>query len=85
MGQPVNRHYLLQALEQQLVLLAQSISATENKPLFYSRFDRKFFQSHGKRMRNYLNEAEQNFHTLRHLIKESRTDRVAFMTEKIIS
>ncbi|MGL9760396.1 MAG: primosomal replication protein PriC [Symbiopectobacterium sp.] len=31
-----------------------------DRPLSYSRFDCQIFQSHGTRLRDYLNEVEQN-------------------------
>ncbi|MCW2474733.1 MULTISPECIES: primosomal replication protein [unclassified Symbiopectobacterium] len=81
----MNRHHFLQALEHQLVLLAQAVAPLADRPLAYSRFDRQLFQSHGTRLRDYLSEVEQNFQSLRHLVTENRTERVAFMTEKLVA
>ena len=84
-GQSVNRHHFLQALEQQLALLAQAVTPLADRPLAYSRFDRQLFQSHGTRLRDYLSEVEQNFQALRHLVEEDRAERVAFMTERLVA
>ncbi|MGK2889582.1 MAG: primosomal replication protein PriC [Candidatus Malihini olakiniferum] len=81
----MNRHYFLQALEQQLALLAQAVTPLADRPLAYSRFDRQIFQSHGTRLRDYLSEVEQNFQALRHLVEEDCTERVAFMTERLVA
>lgn len=81
----MNRHPFLQALEHQLALLAQAVAPLADRSLVYSRFDRQLFQSHGTRLRDYLSEVEHNFQSLRHLVAENRTERVAFMTEKLIA
>ena len=81
----MNRHHFLQALEQQLALLAQAVTPLADRPLAYSRFDRQLFQSHGTRLRDYLSEVEQNFQALRHLVEEDRAERVAFMTERLVA
>lgn len=81
----MNRHHFLQALEHQLTLLAQAVAPLADRPLAYSRFDRQLFQSHGTRLRDYLSEVEQNFQALRHLVEENSTERVAFMTEKLVA
>lgn len=81
----MNHHHFLQALEHQLVLLAQAVAPLADRPLAYSRFDRQLFQSYGTRLRDYLSEVEQNFQSLCHLVAENRTERVAFMTEKLVA
>ncbi|MGK2960296.1 MAG: primosomal replication protein PriC [Candidatus Malihini olakiniferum] len=81
----MNRHYSLWVLEKQLTLLAQEVDSLADKRLAYSLFDRQIFQSHGTRLRNYLSEVEQNFQSLRLLVEEDCTERVAFMTERLVA
>ncbi|MGK2946603.1 MAG: primosomal replication protein PriC [Candidatus Malihini olakiniferum] len=52
----MNRHHFLQALKQQLALLVRTVAPLADKQLACSHFDRKIFQSHDTRLRDYLNE-----------------------------
>ncbi|MBJ7221792.1 MULTISPECIES: primosomal replication protein PriC [unclassified Brenneria] len=80
----MNTHKLLLALEQQIDTLAKAIEPLADKPVPRSRFDRQLFSSYGTRLKDYFNEVNQNLHAIRQLVAEQRSDRVAFMAEKLV-
>ncbi|KHT19806.1 primosomal replication protein PriC [Pectobacterium brasiliense] len=81
----MNTHRLLQALEQQINTLAKELEPLADKAVPQSRFDRQLFSSYGTRLRDYRAEVEQNLHAIKQLVAEQRTDRVAFLAEKLVS
>jgi primosomal replication protein N'' len=81
----VNTHRLLQALEQQINTLAKELEPLADKAVPQSRFDRQLFSSYGTRLRDYRAEVEQNLQAIKQLVAEQRTDRVAFLAEKLVS
>lgn len=81
----MNSHKLLLALEQQLAQLSQAVAPLADQPVAGSRFDRQLFQSHGTRLRDYLEEVANNVHILRQLVADQRIERVAFVTEKLVA
>ncbi|MBS4432202.1 primosomal replication protein PriC [Pectobacterium punjabense] len=81
----MNTHQLLQALEQQINSLSKELEPLADKAVPQSRFDRQLFSSYGTRLRDYRAEVEQNLHTIKQLVAEQRTDRVAFLAEKLVS
>lgn len=81
----VNSHKFLQTLEQQLAQLSQAIAPHADQAVAGSRFDRQLFQCHGTRLRDYLEEVAHNVHALRQLVADQRTDRVLFVTEKLVA
>ncbi|WP_113632869.1 primosomal replication protein [Pectobacterium peruviense] len=81
----MNTHQLLQALEQQINTLAKELEPLADKAVPQSRFDRQLFSSYGTRLRDYRAEVEQNLHAIKQLVAEQRTDRVAFLAEKLVS
>ncbi|MEE3660651.1 primosomal replication protein [Brenneria sp. g21c3] len=80
----MNTHKLLLALEQQIDSLAKEIEPLADKPVAQSRFDRQLFSSYGTRLKDYFNEVTLNLQSIRQLVSEQRTDRVAFMAEKLV-
>ncbi|MEI7367640.1 primosomal replication protein [Pectobacterium sp. 1950-15] len=81
----MNTHRLLQALEQQITTLAKELEPLADKAVPQSRFDRQLFSSYGTRLRDYRAEVEQNLHAIKQLVAEQRTERVAFLAEKLVS
>ncbi|MCV9877806.1 primosomal replication protein [Brenneria izbisi] len=80
----MNTHQLLLALEQQIATLAKDIEPLADKSVSQSRFDRQLFSSYGTRLKDYFAEVSENLHLIRHLAAEQRTERVAFMAEKLV-
>ncbi|MCL2893352.1 primosomal replication protein PriC [Brenneria tiliae] len=80
----MNTHKLLLVLEQQIDTLAKAIAPLADKPVSQSRFDRQLFSSYGTRLKDYFHEVEQNLQSIRQLVAEQRSDRVAFMAEKLV-
>lgn len=80
----MNTHKLLLALEQQIDSLAKESEPLAEKPIPQSRFDRQLFSCYGTRLKDYFNEVTQNLQSMRQLVSEQRTERVAFMAEKLV-
>ncbi|MEC5342313.1 primosomal replication protein [Brenneria populi] len=80
----MNTHKLLLALEQQIDALAKASEPLADKPVAQSRFDRQLFSCYGTRLKDYFNEVTRNLQSIRQLVSEQRTDRVAFMAEKLV-
>ncbi|AUH01676.1 primosomal replication protein [Pectobacteriaceae bacterium CE70] len=81
----MNTQTLLQALEHQITTLAQEIASVATHPASQSRFDRQLFSCYGTRLGDYLHEVQQNHQHLRQYVAEKRTERVAFMAEKLLA
>lgn len=80
----MNTHKLLLALEQQIDSLAKEIEPLADKSVPQSRFDRQLFSSYGTRLKDYFHEVTLNFQSIRQLVTEQHTERVAFMAEKLV-
>lgn len=81
----MNTHKLLQALEHQLAQLAREIEPQADRPAASSRFDRQLFFCRGTRLRDYFNEIAHNVQAIRQLVADRRSERVAFMSERLIA
>ncbi|WP_304165493.1 primosomal replication protein [Lonsdalea britannica] len=76
---------LLQALDHQIASLAEQIAPVIGMTTARSRFDRQLFGCYGTRFGDYLAEVKQNHQHLQQYVAENRTDRVAFMAEKLLA
>ncbi|MEH0832210.1 primosomal replication protein [Pectobacterium cacticida] len=81
----MNTYQLLQQLEQHIKTLAKALEPLADHSVPQSRFDRQLFSCYGTRLRDYRAEVEQNFQAIKSLAAEQRTDRVAFLAEKLVS
>ncbi|MEH2919782.1 primosomal replication protein PriC [Samsonia erythrinae] len=81
----MNTHKLLLALDQQISTLTKEIEPLADNPVPQLRFDRQLFSSYGTRLRDYHAEVERNLLAIKQLVAEQRTERVAFLAEKLVS
>lgn len=75
---------LLQQLDIQLEQLAQAVEPHANKRTAQARFDRQLFHCHTTRLGDYLLEVRQTFEQLKQSVKDNRTERVAWMAERVV-
>lgn len=76
---------LLQVLAQQIAALAAEVTPRGDVPIPQARFDAALFANRGTRLRDYLAEVEKNFAQLQSAANDSRTNRVAFLAEKLVA
>ncbi|OSM95446.1 MULTISPECIES: primosomal replication protein PriC [Lonsdalea] len=76
---------LLQTLDYQIASLGEQIAPVIGMTTARSRFDRQLFGCYGTRFGDYLAEVKQNHQHLRQYVAENRTDRVAYMAEKLLA
>ncbi|MCP1437847.1 primosomal replication protein N'' [Erwinia persicina] len=76
--------HLLEQLEAKLEELAQTIAPHANQRTAKARFDSQLFHCHGTRLADYLQEARQSMALLRQSVNGHRTERVAWMAERVV-
>lgn len=76
---------LLEALEQQIKVLASEITPRGDAPIPQARFDTALFSNRGTRLRDYLAEVQKNFAQLQTAANDNRTTQVAFLAEKLLA
>lgn len=81
----MSTEHLLQALEQQITLLANEIKPVGDTPISHARFDIKLFANHGTRLRDYLAEVQKNFTQLQTAVTQQRLAQVTFLAEKLVA
>lgn len=81
----MNTENLLQALEQQVEQLAQTIANTPAMAVAQPRFDRQLFNQRDVRLNNYLAEVEKNLSQLKQEAVNGRRQQVAFLAERIVT
>lgn len=75
---------LLQQLEEKLEQLANAVSPHANKRTPQARFDHQLFYAHSTRLGDYLDEIRKSMALLRQSVADQRTERVAFMAERVV-
>lgn len=75
---------LLQQLEAKLELLAAAVAPHSDKRTPKARFDEQLFHSHSTRLGDYLLEIRQNLAQLKQSVVGRRTERVAWVAERIL-
>ncbi|WP_147195853.1 primosomal replication protein [Pantoea sp. MBD-2R] len=76
--------HLLQQLEEKLEELAQAVAPHTNKRTPKARFDDQLFRSHSTRLGDYLQEVQHSFTLLKQSVNGQRTERVAWMAERVV-
>ncbi|HFI5325816.1 TPA: primosomal replication protein PriC [Serratia liquefaciens] len=76
---------LLEALEQQIKVLASEITPRGDAPIPQARFDTALFSNRGTRLRDYLAEVQKNFAQLQTAANDNHTTQVAFLAEKLLA
>lgn len=74
---------LLQALAQMLDELARQISPQAEHATISPRFDRQLFRTRSTLMRDYLQEARDNFTALRHAVDTQHLPQVTWLAEHL--
>lgn len=74
---------LLQTLEQQLATLRQQVMPLAEHTTLSERFDRQLFRTRSTRLRDCLDEADDNLQALRHAVTEARLPQVAWLAEHL--
>jgi len=75
---------LLQQLEEKLEQLAEAVAPHSNNRTPRARFDAQLFHSHSTRLGDYLLEVKESMVMLRQSVACQRTDRVAWMAERVV-
>lgn len=75
---------LLQQLEDKLEQLASAVQPHANKRTPQARFDHQLFYAHSTRLGDYLDEIRKSMVLLRQSVSDQRTERVAFMAERVV-
>lgn len=75
---------LLQQLEDKLEQLASAVQPHANKRTPQARFDDQLFYAHSTRLGDYLDEIRKSMVLLRQSVADQRTERVAFMAERVV-
>lgn len=75
---------LLQQLEDKLEQLASAVQPHANKRTPQARFDHQLFYAHSTRLGDYLDEIRKSMVLLRQSVADQRTERVAFMAERVV-
>lgn len=75
---------LLQQLEEKLEQLAEAVAPHSNQRTPRARFDAQLFHSHSTRLGDYLLEIKESMVMLRQSVAYQRTDRVAWMAERVV-
>ncbi|MEI2267049.1 primosomal replication protein [Erwinia sp. CGal63] len=76
--------HLLDQLEAKLNELAQAVAPHANIRTPKARFDGQLFHTHGTRLDDYLQEVRQSMLLLRQSVNGQRTERVAWMAERVV-
>lgn len=76
---------LLNALEEQIEILAEQIKPIANSSFITLRFDQKLFHRKSHQLSECLFEIKQLFSQLKHSVITSRSEQITFLTEKIIA
>ncbi|WP_158783852.1 primosomal replication protein PriC [Pantoea sp. BAV 3049] len=76
--------HLLAQLEAKLEELAQAVAPHANKRTPKARFDSQLFHSHSTRLGDYLEEVRQSLNQLKQSVSAQRTERVAWMAERVV-
>lgn len=76
---------LLQQLEEKLEQLAQAVEPHASKRTPGARFDHQLFHCHTTRLGDYLLEVRQSMAQLKQSVKDQRTERVAWMAERVVT
>lgn len=75
---------LLQQLEEKLEQLAEAVAPHSNQRTPRARFDAQLFHSHSTRLGDYMIEIKESMVMLRQSVAYQRTDRVAWMAERVV-
>lgn len=76
--------HLLEQLEAKLEELAQTVAPYANQRTPKARFDSQLFHGHSTRLGDYLQEIRQSLVLLRQSVYGNRTERVAWMAERVV-
>ncbi len=75
---------LLQQLEAKLEQLAEAVAPHSGRRTPKARFDEQLFHTHSTRLGDYLLEIRQSLALLKQSVADQRTDRVAWMAERVV-
>lgn len=81
----MNKINLLQALEQQVQQLAQTIANAPAIAVAQPRFDSQLFNQRDARLSHYQAEVEKNLGQLKQEVAKGRQEQVAFLAERIVA
>jgi len=76
--------YLLEQLEEKLEALAQEVVPHTHKRTPKARFDSQLFHCRSTRLGDYLEEVRQSLAQLKQSVSAQRTERVAWMAERVV-
>ncbi|WP_380184267.1 primosomal replication protein PriC [Kalamiella sp. sgz302252] len=76
--------HLLEQLQAKLEELAQAVAPHANKQTPKARFDSQLFHCHSTRLGDYMQEVRQSLLLLRQSVNGQRTERVAWMAERVV-
>lgn len=76
---------LLQSLQTRMHELAQTLEPLGQHRTLSARFDRQLFQTRSTLINDYLQECWSNLDTLTGLVRQQKTDQVAWLAEHLVA
>lgn len=80
----MNTTSLLQVLRTRIETLAQAIAPLAQQRTAQARFDSQLFTTHGRQLKDYMQEVRVNMDQLQYSVEQGKTAQVTFLAEKLI-